>query len=488
MPGLALCGAPPAQSTPVRRKASNIYWTLTRFVGAMAYWILQANPARYRLSDALADPGSIRTWTVAHHRDVIAPGDRFALWATGESGGVLALGSVTAQAELVAGADPHWEDAADGERQAWRIGIRVDDVLASPIPRAELAAEPAFADAAIIRMPGGGNPFAVTESQWQAIESRRTSRLAESPENVVAADAAAGTESEPRRRESLRWTREELILALELFVGAGVVSGGRFLGRDDRRIIALSDELRAMPTHPGIPRKQTFRNPSGVELKLMNFRAVDKAVSVAAGAPGAESLPEGMASFSARDRELFEEYFNRDFAGLAEDAEAIRAAAAALDEPLATVTVQDRPVEDAGTATYETAGAEGGTRLRSEHALVRRYADWLTASGVRVVSRLYRVPGLARPFLCDVFLPDSNALIEAKSNDRREAIRTAIGQLLDYQHLEGTDARLAVLLPYEPNPDVWKLLDAVGISSIWPSGEGFRDSAGGAHTRSLRRR
>jgi EVE domain len=452
----------------------------------MAYWILQANPARYRLPDALANPASIRTWMIAHHRNVVAPGDRFALWVTGESGGVLAVGSVTAQAELVAGADPYWEDAVDGDRPAWRIGIRVDEVLASPIPRAELAADPAFADAAIIRMPGGGNPFAVTESQWLAIESRRTSRPAELSEEVEAPDAVDATDSALRRRESLRWTREELILALELFIEAGVVNGGRFLGRDDPRVIALSEELRGMPTHPGIPREQTFRNPSGVELKLMNFRAVDKAVRLAAGTPGAESLPAGMASFSAGDRALFEEYFNRDFAGLAEDAEAIRAAAAALDAPLATVTVQDRPVEDAGTATYESAGAEGGTRSRSEHVLVCRYADWLTASGVKAVSRLYRVPGLARPFLCDVFLPGSNALIEAKSNDRREAIRTAIGQLMDYQHLEGTDANLAVLLPHEPNPDVRRLLDALGIGSIWPSGEGFRDSVGGALTQSLR--
>jgi hypothetical protein len=59
----------------------------------------------------------------------------------------------------------------------------------------------------------------------------------------------------------------------------------------------------------------------------------------------------------------------------------------------------------------------------------------------------------------------------------------AIGQLLDYQHLEGTKPQLAVLLPHEPTADVRRLLDSVGIASIWPSGEGFRDSAHGALTR-----
>jgi hypothetical protein len=31
----------------------------------MAYWILQANPARYRVAEAPAEADSIRTWTVA---------------------------------------------------------------------------------------------------------------------------------------------------------------------------------------------------------------------------------------------------------------------------------------------------------------------------------------------------------------------------------------------------------------------------------------
>lgn len=134
-----------------------------------------------------------------------------------------------------------------------------------------------------------------------------------------------------------------------------------------------------------------------------------------------------MARYSAVDRAIFEEYLSQDFRGLADDAKAIRSASASLREPLTTVVAEDRPVEDATTASYEAAGAEGGRRTRAEHALVRRYADWLTASGVRVVSSPYRLPGLARPFLCDVFLPDQNTLIEAKSNDRREAVRMAIG-------------------------------------------------------------
>jgi len=137
----------------------------------MAYWILQANPARYRVAEALADASSIRTWTVARYRRAIVPGDRFALWVSGARGGVYALGSVTAEADVIPGDDRYWVNPAEAERSAWRIGIGIEEVLPTPILRTDLAEDPAFAGASIIRMPGGGNPFPLTELQWQTIES-----------------------------------------------------------------------------------------------------------------------------------------------------------------------------------------------------------------------------------------------------------------------------------------------------------------------------
>jgi predicted RNA-binding protein with PUA-like domain len=139
----------------------------------MAYWILQANPARYRVAEALAEASSIRTWTVARYRRGIVPGDWFALWVTGARGGVYALGSVTAGADFIPGDDRFWVNPAEAERPAWWVGISIEEVLPNPILRADLAENPAFAGASIIRMPGGGNPFPVTEAQWQVIESRR---------------------------------------------------------------------------------------------------------------------------------------------------------------------------------------------------------------------------------------------------------------------------------------------------------------------------
>lgn len=76
----------------------------------MAYWTLQANPGIYRIFDALGDAEAIRTWTVAHHREVIASGDEFALWASGPNSGIYAFGVVTEPAEFRPDEpDPYWE-------------------------------------------------------------------------------------------------------------------------------------------------------------------------------------------------------------------------------------------------------------------------------------------------------------------------------------------------------------------------------------------
>jgi hypothetical protein len=63
------------------------------------HWILQANPRRYRLFDALRDGYEISSWSVVHLRDEIAAGAEFALWVSGEERGVYALGVVTEPAE-----------------------------------------------------------------------------------------------------------------------------------------------------------------------------------------------------------------------------------------------------------------------------------------------------------------------------------------------------------------------------------------------------
>lgn len=67
-----------------------------------------------------------------------------------------------------------------------------------------------------------------------------------------------------------KWTREEVILALELYFECG----DRIPSATDQRVVALSELLRVFPHHSEAARKESFRNPDGVAFKLQNLRQV----------------------------------------------------------------------------------------------------------------------------------------------------------------------------------------------------------------------
>jgi 5-methylcytosine-specific restriction protein A len=91
------------------------------------------------------------------------------------------------------------------------------------------------------------------------------------------------------------WTREELILALDLYLDLD----GRLPGPNHPKVITLSRILNALPIHPRHARQDSFRNPVGVSLKLANFRAVD---------PTTDKV--GMARGSHLDKEVWDEFEN----------------------------------------------------------------------------------------------------------------------------------------------------------------------------------
>jgi 5-methylcytosine-specific restriction protein A len=87
------------------------------------------------------------------------------------------------------------------------------------------------------------------------------------------------------------WQRDELILALDLYVRLGRVVG------DDTapEVVTLSGLLNQLPIHAARPDAVRFRNPNGVALKLANFRAIDQ--------PG-----RGMSRGNKLDRVVWEEF------------------------------------------------------------------------------------------------------------------------------------------------------------------------------------
>ncbi|WP_162926802.1 hypothetical protein [Vibrio coralliirubri] len=66
-----------------------------------------------------------------------------------------------------------------------------------------------------------------------------------------------------------------------------------------------------------------------------------------------------------------------------------------------------------------------------------------------------------------------NMLIEAKSDVSRNSIRTAIGQLFDYENLLSDDFQKAVLVPKRPENSLCDLVRKLGFTLIYKSGEDF---------------
>lgn len=86
------------------------------------------------------------------------------------------------------------------------------------------------------------------------------------------------------------WSREETLLALNLYFEAGgIVPSGT-----DERVVALSKFLQSLALHLAAARRPSFRNPDGVAFKIGNLR------SVATG--------KGLKNVSSVDRAIWEEF------------------------------------------------------------------------------------------------------------------------------------------------------------------------------------
>ena len=68
-----------------------------------------------------------------------------------------------------------------------------------------------------------------------------------------------------------RWTRDEVILALDLFIR----SERRQLPASHAEVIALSQAMQRLPYHPPEARDASFRNPNGISMILGNFLGID---------------------------------------------------------------------------------------------------------------------------------------------------------------------------------------------------------------------
>lgn len=110
---------------------------------------------------------------------------------------------------------------------------------------------------------------------------------------------------------------------------------------------------------------------------------------------------------------------------------------------------------------------------RREQTLVLAFRDHLLQQR-HEVARLKIVPaGEAKPLFSDLIDRTTNTLYEAKGSVERGAIRTAIGQLMDYRRFVQPSPRLAVLLPSRPRDDLRDLLTSADVGIVWRDGDSF---------------
>jgi hypothetical protein len=111
-----------------------------------------------------------------------------------------------------------------------------------------------------------------------------------------------------------------------------------------------------------------------------------------------------------------------------------------------------------------------------EAELVKGYRQWLEKKSRELKVANYQ--GLR----CDAYEEERNNLIEAKSSGRREYIRMAVGQLLDYAYLGRKQfgrPNMAILLPRKPEAKLQEWLAEAKISVIWTQRRAFFDNANG---------
>lgn len=270
----------------------------------------------------------------------------------------------------------------------------------------------------------------------------------------------------------LDWKRDEVVLALDLYVGSGASKGGPVPRQASGDVQGLSDLLRRLSAYPPSIQPENYRSPHSVHLKLMNLRSVQT------------HGKEGMPDHSRLDEAVWNEFDGAEDALAAEalDLRAaieVGAAGPAKNKP----AVDDIPVERQNATTYEvTTVTRTRAAQRAEQSLVHEYKKHLEAKGLKVGRKRYRPAGEVRSTYSDLWIPARNALVEAKSSDARDAVRQAIGQLFDYRRFHDAAPVLAVLFPYKPEADRIDLLRSAGIEAVWRTRAGFRDTARGLLT------
>jgi EVE domain len=151
----------------------------------MKKWLLQSNPAKFDFNH----PTFLSYWSFMDqaHAEMLSPGDIVVIWASGPNSGIRAVAKVADAEPYQTTSEPGsgWAPEFIGQRK-WVRRLEAQHVLERPVPRAILKDDPRFAGSLILRMPGGANPFPVSDSEWSALcEAILVESLDATPDSTV---------------------------------------------------------------------------------------------------------------------------------------------------------------------------------------------------------------------------------------------------------------------------------------------------------------
>jgi predicted RNA-binding protein with PUA-like domain len=449
----------------------------------MAHWLLQNNPQKtWRLAEFLDEhtPDELPAWSVTRYLDQVTEGDDVALWRTGPDGGVVALGHTTDPIYEAAGAaDAYWEDLEQADRTRWWLPLRLTEAfLETPITREELRHDPRFAQAAILRQPWAGNPFPLSDLEWEAILDHHHS---------TGSAGHAGTSSgwalqpgETIRRSELHdhygGSRQDGVSPSRktpnIFIFTDPRSGEQH-GYYDRWLPDGSFHY----TGRGQRGDQTLTSGN---LAVLNHVQDGKALRVFQGATG---IVQYVGEFALDEHEPYD-WGTAPSTGSGPLRKVVRFHLRRVDRPATgpdtgplgvPFHARDEAVEPASpTAPAQADPDAAGRGLRAHHRLQNQLAELVTAAG-----HTPRDPAPIDPeFDLAWETPQAIFVVEVKSctkaNEVRQ-LRMGIGQVLDYEDVvraRGKAVHPVLYLERAPSDARWiPLTDRHNVRLVWPGNE-----------------
>lgn len=230
----------------------------------MPTFLLAWNPANWTWTDQAqaaeqTEQGAkyATRWSCGNTKK-IEPGDRLFLLKQGEPPrGIVASGRAASAPYPTA----HWdaERAAKGEQTLF-VNVEFDRIL-DPERLVPLSTDSFTDDLAEVHWAIQGSGVSVPDAAAAQLEE---AWAAYSPSEI---DPEPGE----KKKRNPPWQRDELILALDLYVRFPLST----LSQTHPEVVALSEILNALPIHAERPDAEKFRNPNGVYKKLGNFASHD---------------------------------------------------------------------------------------------------------------------------------------------------------------------------------------------------------------------